>query len=183
MNDIPSSSSSGQNMSQISRQLNQSQVAWTGGRPPFPGQVGVGCAVSGARGPWELGPPPGLVSAASSLHRPGLRKGGGVSPSPLWTFSPLPRSAEGTHPAPGGRHEGGVHWAGQSLVFMVPGPLFPEAGGPRSLGVTSGRPAPSVQVHILQSGCAHWPESGLCPAGQEACGSHRQPQVGPAPGC
>lgn len=39
VNDIQSSSSTGQNMSQISRQLNQSQVAWTGSRPPFPGQV------------------------------------------------------------------------------------------------------------------------------------------------
>lgn len=42
VNDIQSSSSTGQNMSQISRQLNQSQVAWTGSRPPFPGQV-QGC--------------------------------------------------------------------------------------------------------------------------------------------
>lgn len=39
VNDIQSSSSTSQNMSQISRQLNQSQVAWTGSRPPFPGQV------------------------------------------------------------------------------------------------------------------------------------------------
>uniref|UniRef100_A0A673TJ94 Aryl hydrocarbon receptor nuclear translocator 2 n=1 Tax=Suricata suricatta TaxID=37032 RepID=A0A673TJ94_SURSU len=39
VNDIQSSSSTGQNMSQISRQLSQSQVAWTGSRPPFPGQV------------------------------------------------------------------------------------------------------------------------------------------------
>ncbi|XP_029808178.1 aryl hydrocarbon receptor nuclear translocator 2 [Suricata suricatta] len=38
VNDIQSSSSTGQNMSQISRQLSQSQVAWTGSRPPFPGQ-------------------------------------------------------------------------------------------------------------------------------------------------
>ncbi|XP_030173089.1 aryl hydrocarbon receptor nuclear translocator 2 isoform X4 [Lynx canadensis] len=38
VNDIQSSSSTGQNMSQISRQLNQSQVAWAGSRPPFPGQ-------------------------------------------------------------------------------------------------------------------------------------------------
>eukprot|EP00069_Balaena_mysticetus_P012405 bmy_07510T0 len=41
VNDIQSSSSTSQNMSQISRQLNQSQVAWTGSRPPFPGQVWV----------------------------------------------------------------------------------------------------------------------------------------------
>ncbi|KAG8145104.1 hypothetical protein E2320_013475 [Naja naja] len=38
VNDIQSSSSTGQNLSQISRQLNQSQVAWTGSRPPFSGQ-------------------------------------------------------------------------------------------------------------------------------------------------
>lgn len=41
VNDIQSSSSTSQNMSQISRQLNQSQVAWAGSRPPFPGQVWV----------------------------------------------------------------------------------------------------------------------------------------------
>lgn len=39
VNDIQSSSSTGQNLTQISRQLNQGQVAWTGNRPPFPGQV------------------------------------------------------------------------------------------------------------------------------------------------
>ncbi|KAJ7396843.1 Aryl hydrocarbon receptor nuclear translocator 2 [Pitangus sulphuratus] len=39
VNDIQSSSSTGQNLTQISRQLNQSQVAWTGNRPPFPGQA------------------------------------------------------------------------------------------------------------------------------------------------
>ncbi|GAB1292299.1 Aryl hydrocarbon receptor nuclear translocator 2 [Apodemus speciosus] len=39
VNDIQSSSSTGQNISQISRQLNQGQVAWTGSRPPFPGQA------------------------------------------------------------------------------------------------------------------------------------------------
>ncbi|XP_062819495.1 aryl hydrocarbon receptor nuclear translocator 2 isoform X1 [Anolis carolinensis] len=38
VNDIQSSSSTSQNLTQISRQLNQSQVAWTGSRPPFPGQ-------------------------------------------------------------------------------------------------------------------------------------------------
>ncbi|EMP29178.1 Aryl hydrocarbon receptor nuclear translocator 2, partial [Chelonia mydas] len=38
VNDIQSSSSTGQNLTQISRQLNQSQVTWTGSRPPFPGQ-------------------------------------------------------------------------------------------------------------------------------------------------
>uniref|UniRef100_A0A8C9TZH7 Aryl hydrocarbon receptor nuclear translocator 2 n=1 Tax=Scleropages formosus TaxID=113540 RepID=A0A8C9TZH7_SCLFO len=38
MNDIQPSSSAGQNLAQISRQLNPSQVAWTGSRPPFSGQ-------------------------------------------------------------------------------------------------------------------------------------------------
>nr|XP_033776463.1 aryl hydrocarbon receptor nuclear translocator 2 isoform X1 [Geotrypetes seraphini] len=38
VNDIQSSSSTGQNMNQISRQINANQVAWTGSRPPFAGQ-------------------------------------------------------------------------------------------------------------------------------------------------
>ncbi|XP_043933865.1 aryl hydrocarbon receptor nuclear translocator 2 isoform X1 [Protopterus annectens] len=38
VNDIQPSSSSGQNLTQISRQLNASQVSWTGNRPPFSGQ-------------------------------------------------------------------------------------------------------------------------------------------------
>ncbi|KPP70612.1 Aryl hydrocarbon receptor nuclear translocator 2-like [Scleropages formosus] len=38
VNDIQPSSSAGQNLAQISRQLNPSQVAWTGSRPPFSGQ-------------------------------------------------------------------------------------------------------------------------------------------------
>ncbi|XP_078237261.1 aryl hydrocarbon receptor nuclear translocator 2 isoform X4 [Pogona vitticeps] len=38
VNDIQSSSSTGQNLTQISRQLSQNQVGWTGSRPPFPGQ-------------------------------------------------------------------------------------------------------------------------------------------------
>lgn len=50
VNDIQSSSSSGQNLTQISRQLNQSQVAWTGNRPPFPGQV----LIKGVLFSWSL---------------------------------------------------------------------------------------------------------------------------------
>lgn len=38
VNDIQPSSSSSQNLTQISRQLNTSQVSWTGNRPPFSGQ-------------------------------------------------------------------------------------------------------------------------------------------------
>uniref|UniRef100_A0A2K6Q2Y5 Aryl hydrocarbon receptor nuclear translocator 2 n=1 Tax=Rhinopithecus roxellana TaxID=61622 RepID=A0A2K6Q2Y5_RHIRO len=50
VNDIQSSSSTGQNMSQISRQLNQSQVAWTGSRPPFPGQLKVDKVAGSSKG-------------------------------------------------------------------------------------------------------------------------------------
>ncbi|XP_060035562.1 aryl hydrocarbon receptor nuclear translocator 2 isoform X2 [Erinaceus europaeus] len=39
VSDLPASSSSSQTMPQISRQLSQGQVAWTGSRPPFPGQL------------------------------------------------------------------------------------------------------------------------------------------------
>ncbi|XP_069480273.1 aryl hydrocarbon receptor nuclear translocator 2 isoform X3 [Ambystoma mexicanum] len=38
VNDIQSPSSTGQNLTQISRQLNPTQVAWSGSRPPFSGQ-------------------------------------------------------------------------------------------------------------------------------------------------
>ncbi|XP_061100635.1 aryl hydrocarbon receptor nuclear translocator 2 isoform X1 [Conger conger] len=38
VNDIQPSATAGQNLAQISRQLNPSQVAWTGSRPPFSGQ-------------------------------------------------------------------------------------------------------------------------------------------------
>ncbi|XP_077420560.1 aryl hydrocarbon receptor nuclear translocator 2 [Vanacampus margaritifer] len=38
VNDIQPSSSSSQNLAQISRQLNPGQVAWSGNRPPFSGQ-------------------------------------------------------------------------------------------------------------------------------------------------
>lgn len=42
VNDIQSSASSaGQNLAQISRQINSSQVQWSGSRPPFSGQVRV----------------------------------------------------------------------------------------------------------------------------------------------
>ncbi|XP_064192679.1 aryl hydrocarbon receptor nuclear translocator 2 isoform X2 [Anguilla rostrata] len=38
VNDIQPSATAGQNLAQISRQLNPSQVAWSGSRPPFSGQ-------------------------------------------------------------------------------------------------------------------------------------------------
>ncbi|KAJ8249322.1 hypothetical protein GJAV_G00233550 [Gymnothorax javanicus] len=40
VSDIQSSESGGQNLAQISRQLNSGQVGWTGSRPPFSGQSG-----------------------------------------------------------------------------------------------------------------------------------------------
>lgn len=39
VNDIQPSGSSNQNLAQITRQLNPGQVAWSGNRPPFSGQV------------------------------------------------------------------------------------------------------------------------------------------------
>lgn len=39
VNDIQASGSSNQNLAQITRQLNSNQVAWSGNRPPFSGQV------------------------------------------------------------------------------------------------------------------------------------------------
>lgn len=42
VNDIQSTAgSAGQNLAQISRQINSSQVQWSGSRPPFSGQVRV----------------------------------------------------------------------------------------------------------------------------------------------
>ncbi|KAK9394036.1 aryl hydrocarbon receptor nuclear translocator 2 [Crotalus adamanteus] len=55
VNDIQSSSSTGQNLSQISRQLNQSQVAWTGSRPPFPGQQIPSQASKAQSSPFAIG--------------------------------------------------------------------------------------------------------------------------------
>uniref|UniRef100_A0A8D3CF84 Aryl hydrocarbon receptor nuclear translocator 2 n=1 Tax=Scophthalmus maximus TaxID=52904 RepID=A0A8D3CF84_SCOMX len=45
VNDIQPSGSSNQNLAQISRQLNPGQVAWSGNRPPFSGQMCRGRAV------------------------------------------------------------------------------------------------------------------------------------------
>uniref|UniRef100_A0A8C6VTU1 Aryl hydrocarbon receptor nuclear translocator 2 n=1 Tax=Naja naja TaxID=35670 RepID=A0A8C6VTU1_NAJNA len=55
VNDIQSSSSTGQNLSQISRQLNQSQVAWTGSRPPFSGQQIPSQASKAQSSPFAIG--------------------------------------------------------------------------------------------------------------------------------
>uniref|UniRef100_A0A8D0A826 Aryl-hydrocarbon receptor nuclear translocator 2 n=1 Tax=Sander lucioperca TaxID=283035 RepID=A0A8D0A826_SANLU len=44
VNDIQPSGSSNQNLAQISRQLNPGQVAWSGNRPPFSGQITSICA-------------------------------------------------------------------------------------------------------------------------------------------
>uniref|UniRef100_A0A669PD10 Aryl hydrocarbon receptor nuclear translocator 2 n=1 Tax=Phasianus colchicus TaxID=9054 RepID=A0A669PD10_PHACC len=66
VNDIQSSSSTGQNLTQISRQLNQSQVAWTGNRPPFPGQLKVVRAAVSSRGGRPKSGPSGRASITTS---------------------------------------------------------------------------------------------------------------------
>ncbi|CAH7346811.1 Arnt2 [Phodopus roborovskii] len=68
VNDIQSSSSTGQNISQISRQLNQGQVAWTGSRPPFPGQPSK--TQSSAFGIGSSHPYPADPSSYSPLSSP-----------------------------------------------------------------------------------------------------------------
>lgn len=98
VNDIQSSSSTGQNMSQISRQLNQSQVAWTGSRPPFPGQVWMSVRVSplGAqrgRAFWEV-----LSSDCSSEDGSG----------PSWNQPPSQPLAPQEHWPPSGPSESRV---------------------------------------------------------------------------
>lgn len=101
VNDIQSSSSSGQNLSQISRQLSQSQVAWTGSRPPFPGQVRPGRAPpTAAPGGAPHGAPeiPALGGAEHSRapgpHATAVRVRGGEARSPA-ARGARPRQARG----------------------------------------------------------------------------------------
>lgn len=101
VNDIQSSSSSGQNLSQISRQLSQSQVAWTGSRPPFPGQVRPGRAPpTAAPGGAPHGAPeiPALGGAEHSRapgpHATAVRVRGGKARSPA-ARGARPRQARG----------------------------------------------------------------------------------------
>nr|XP_023408603.1 aryl hydrocarbon receptor nuclear translocator 2 [Loxodonta africana] len=112
VNDIQSSSSTSQNMSQISRQLNQSQVAWTGSRPPFPGQqipsqssktqsspFGIGTSHTYPADPSSYSPlsspatssPSGNAYSSLANRTPGFAEGGQSSgqfqgrPSEVWS--------------------------------------------------------------------------------------------------
>ncbi|XP_076984633.1 aryl hydrocarbon receptor nuclear translocator 2 isoform X3 [Tamandua tetradactyla] len=112
VNDIQSSSSAAQNMSQLSRQLNQSQVAWSGSRPPFPGQqipsqpgksqsspFGVGTGHSYPADPASYSPlsspatssPSGNAYSALASRTPGFAESGQSSgqfqgrPSEVWS--------------------------------------------------------------------------------------------------
>uniref|UniRef100_H3ANY1 Aryl-hydrocarbon receptor nuclear translocator 2 n=1 Tax=Latimeria chalumnae TaxID=7897 RepID=H3ANY1_LATCH len=55
VNDIQPSSSAGQNLAQISRQLNPSQVPWTGTRPPFSGQQIPSQSAKAQSSPFAIG--------------------------------------------------------------------------------------------------------------------------------
>ncbi|MBN3270365.1 ARNT2 protein, partial [Polyodon spathula] len=55
VNDIQSASSTGQNLAQISRQLNPAQVPWTGNRPPFSGQQIPSQSGKGQSSPFGIG--------------------------------------------------------------------------------------------------------------------------------
>lgn len=101
VNDIQSSSSTGQNMSQISRQLSQSQAAWTGSRPPFPGQVWPGvpecralrCASKGPDYPTAALTPRVLRVESPTWHL-------------VWFWQPCPEEA-------------GWKWVGQDILSRM----------------------------------------------------------------
>ncbi|KAG8516421.1 Aryl hydrocarbon receptor nuclear translocator 2, partial [Galemys pyrenaicus] len=106
VSDIPASAA-GQNMSQISRQLSQSQVAWTGSRPPFPGQssktqsspFGIGTSHSYPADPSSYSPlsspatssPSGSAYPSLANRTPGFAESGQSSgqfqgrPSEVWS--------------------------------------------------------------------------------------------------
>uniref|UniRef100_A0A8C8SU63 Aryl hydrocarbon receptor nuclear translocator 2 n=1 Tax=Pelusios castaneus TaxID=367368 RepID=A0A8C8SU63_9SAUR len=86
VNDIQSSSSTGQNLTQISRQLNQSQVAWTGSRPPFPGQQIPSQSGKAQSSPFAIGTShtyPADPSSYSPLSSPATSSPGGNAYSSL----------------------------------------------------------------------------------------------------
>lgn len=87
VNDMQAPSPAGQSMSQISRQLSQSQAAWAGSRPPFPGQVrALRMAQSpGASGQsacmcllWVLALRLAQCSETDPAGRPGAQAGAGL---------------------------------------------------------------------------------------------------------
>lgn len=134
VNDMQSPSPAGQSMSQISRQLSQSQAAWAGSRPPFPGQVR---ALRTARPPVPVG------GAAPGGDFPGCWPWGWLS-TPSWTPSWVSRSA--------GRGGSWLHGA-------RPRRQKPGAQGHGSHGGDSSRTCPQHPGPRSQSSCARpgWP--------------------------
>ncbi|KAI4572887.1 hypothetical protein MJG53_012725 [Ovis ammon polii x Ovis aries] len=144
VNDIQSSSSTSQNMSQISRQLNQSQVAWTGSRPPFPGQqipsqssktqsspFGIGTSHTYPADPSSYSPlsspatssPSGNAYSSLANRTPGF---GGPPARFVWrdTTPTTDLSTLGLQaPSPSWEHR--AHWAlTYSLALLMPGPVL-----------------------------------------------------------
>ncbi|XP_045437568.1 aryl hydrocarbon receptor nuclear translocator 2 isoform X2 [Pipistrellus kuhlii] len=144
VNDLQSSSSSGQNLPQISRQLSQGQVAWTGSRPPFPGQAGkaqsspfgIGTGHSYPADPASYSPlaspatssPGGSAYSGLASRAPGFAEGGQAGgqfqgrPSEVWSqwqsqqHHGQPSGEQHAHPQPG-----------QTEVFQD---MLPMAGDP-----------------------------------------------------
>ncbi|XP_032247947.1 aryl hydrocarbon receptor nuclear translocator 2 isoform X2 [Phoca vitulina] len=140
VNDIQSSSSTGQNMSQISRQLNQSQVAWTGSRPPFPGQpipsqsgktqsspFGIGTSHTYPADPSSYSPlsspatssPSGNAYSSLANRTPGFAESGQSSgqfpgrPSEVWS------QWQNQHHGPQSAEQHSHQPSGQAEVFQV----------------------------------------------------------------
>jgi len=151
VNDIQSSSSTGQNMSQISRQLNQSQVAWTGSRPPFPGQpipsqsgktqsspFGIGTSHTYPADPSSYSPlsspatssPSGNAYSSLANRTPGFAESGQSSgqfpgrPSEVWS------QWQNQHHGPQSAEQHSHQPSGQAEVFqdMLPMPGDPTQG-------------------------------------------------------
>ncbi|MGH0162269.1 UNVERIFIED_CONTAM: hypothetical protein FKN15_042612 [Acipenser sinensis] len=70
VNDIQSASSAGQNLAQISRQLNPAQVPWTGNRPPFSGQQIPSQSGKAQSSPFGIGSTEGGQSGGQFQGRP-----------------------------------------------------------------------------------------------------------------
>lgn len=153
VNDIQSSSSTGQNMSQISRQLNQSQVAWTGSRPPFPGQVRASVrALPRVPGCWE---PPALGHAQPPVVA--MRRVSTVeSAEPSAPRAPLTAGlgAGSTRPAPETRGPSPAV-PGPTHVGPIPGscPVGQEGHGesPSATGVAATHLGPAGDTALLSA--------------------------------
>ncbi|KAJ8340364.1 hypothetical protein SKAU_G00349970 [Synaphobranchus kaupii] len=80
VNDIQPSATAGQNLAQISRQLNPSQVAWSGSRPPFSGQQIASQSGKAQSSPFGIGSShsyPADPSSYSPLSSPATSSPGG----------------------------------------------------------------------------------------------------------